>query len=306
MRIAILGAGGVGATVAGALAKQPDIELILIARGQTKENVQKNGWILESEQLGNQIIQPALVSDDVQEIGVVDVLLLCCKSFAVQEVCQTYGDVVDAHTLVIPLQNGFCAAEQAREAVQKGQVAHGFIYCLSNIVEKGHVQNVGKLLRAGFGFPDGRENETAAKLAQYLQNGGLLTVYTTDILRLIWEKYMMICGNSCAFLYYDCTAGGIMAEESRMAFLKGAYEDIARLANAIGVSLSEGIVDKYLQEFRETPPGSMSSLYRDIKAKSPENELEQIVGNAVRLGREKGVGLPFVAAAYDKTIQTML
>ena len=34
--------------------------------------------------------------------------------------------------------------------------------------------------------------------------------------------------------------------------------------------------------------------------------LEQIVGNAVRLAREKKISVPFIAAAYDKTLQTML
>lgn len=306
MKIAILGAGGVGATIAGALAKQPDVDLILIARGQTKENVEKNGWILESEQLGNQIIRPVLVSENPQEIGVVDVLFLCCKSFAVEEVCQKYNEIVGENTLVVPLQNGFCSGEQAWQALQKGQVANGFIYCLSQIKEKGHVINVGKMLRAGFGFPDGRENAIAKQVADMLCEGGLPTVYTKDVLRLIWEKYMMICGNSCTFLYYDCTAGGIMADPNKLAFLKSTYQEIAQLAKAIGVTVQSDLIEKYMEEFQQVPPDTSSSLYRDIKAKVANNELEQIIGNAVRLGKEKGVALPFVSAAYDKTIQTML
>ena len=73
MRIGLLGAGGVGATVAGAVAKDKNAEIVLIARGETKENVLKRGWILESEVLGDQVIHPALVSDDPAEIGTVDV-----------------------------------------------------------------------------------------------------------------------------------------------------------------------------------------------------------------------------------------
>ncbi|MEI3524231.1 MAG: 2-dehydropantoate 2-reductase N-terminal domain-containing protein [Anaerotignum sp.] len=41
MRIGILGAGGVGATVAGAVVKDKNAEIVLIARGETKENVLK-------------------------------------------------------------------------------------------------------------------------------------------------------------------------------------------------------------------------------------------------------------------------
>lgn len=37
MRIGILGAGGVGATVAGAVVKDKNAEIVLIARGETKK-----------------------------------------------------------------------------------------------------------------------------------------------------------------------------------------------------------------------------------------------------------------------------
>ena len=295
MRIGLLGAGGVGATVAGAVAKDKNAEIVLIARGETKENVLKRGWILESEVLGDQVIHPALVSDDPVEIGTVDVLVLACKSYSLKDVCDRYRSIVRDDTLVIPFQNGFMAAQQAQEALGKGQIAHG-----------GKVVNVGTLLRAGFGFPDGRKNERAEQLAAMMQAGGLPTIYTADILEPIWAKFMMICGNSCAFLYYDCPSGGILEDSQRMAFLKGTYDDLYRLAEGAGVHLPEDIQERYLQEFAEMPLNSTSSLYRDIKDGVPQNELEQIVGNAVRLAREKKISVPFIAAAYDKTLQTML
>ena len=223
-----------------------------------------------------------------------------------KDVCDRYSSIVRDDTLVIPLQNGFMAAQQAQEALGKGQIAHGFIYCLSKIVEKGKVVNVGTLLRAGFGFPDGRKNERAEQLAAMMQAGGLPTIYTADILEPIWAKFMMICGNSCAFLYYDCPSGGILEDSQRMAFLKGTYDDLYRLAEGAGVHLPEDIRERYLQEFAAMPLNSTSSLYRDIKDGVPQNELEQIVGNAVRLAREKKISVPFIAAAYDKTLQTML
>ena len=144
------------------------------------------------------------------------------------------------------------------------------------------------------------------QLAAMMQAGGLPTIYTADILEPIWAKFMMICGNSCAFLYYDCPSGGILEDSQRMAFLKGTYDDLYRLAESAGVHLPEDIQERYLQEFAEMPLNSTSSLYRDIKDGVPQNELEQIVGNAVRLAREKKISVPFIAAAYDKTLQTML
>ena len=56
MKIAILGLGAVGATVAGAL-KKYEKNLIFIARGETKSVLREKGLYLESEKLGDQRIR---------------------------------------------------------------------------------------------------------------------------------------------------------------------------------------------------------------------------------------------------------
>ena len=131
MRIGILGAGGVGATVAGAVVKDKNAEIVLIARGETKENVLKRGWILESEVLGDQIIHPALVSDDPAEIGTVDVLVLACKSYSLKDVCDRYSSIVRDDTLVIPCRMALWRLSRHRKHWEKGRLPMAsFIACL--------------------------------------------------------------------------------------------------------------------------------------------------------------------------------
>ena len=81
MKIAILGLGGVGATVAGALNEESE-NLILIARGEAKKAIKERGLIVESDVLGNRTVHPSLVSDDSNEIGIVDVIFICCKTYS--------------------------------------------------------------------------------------------------------------------------------------------------------------------------------------------------------------------------------
>ena len=300
MRIAILGLGAVGATVAGGL-KKYEKNLIFIARGETKKVLLENGLYLESEKLGNQKICPSMVSDDPKEIGLVDVLFLCSKSYGLEGACKKYADIIGKDTLVVPLQNGITASRSVSLWLGgKGIVSDSYIYCFSNIVETGHVINRGQLLQVGIGFADGKDNQKAKQLVDMLNEGGLPSAYGQDIMKALWEKYAMMCGNSCAFIYFDCEAGGIQADSRKMEFLRGIYEDILRLANASGVTGLEELPEKYYQHFLTLPPQTISSLYRDIREGKAETEFEWVVGGGCKLAKELGISVPYMQKVYEK------
>lgn len=298
MRIAILGLGGVGATVAAGL-RHYEKDLIFIARGETKRVLTEQGLHLESDLLGDCHIHAGMVSDDTNEIGVVDVLLLCSKSYGLEAACTQYAELVGTDTLVVPLQNGMMAAKYVSEWLGgRGVVSDSYIYCFSNILEKGHVANKGEILRIGIGFQDGRKNEKAMRLVEMFQEGGIPAVYGQDIMKELWLKYAMMCGSSCAYIYFDCNAGGIQHNEERMAFLLGIYEDISRLAKAAGVAGIEDMPQKYIENFLQLPPETITSLYRDILEGKRETEFEWLIGSACRLAKELDVALPFMEQVY--------
>ncbi len=300
MKIAILGLGGVGGTVAGALAHAED-ELITIVRGKTKEAVQERGFLFDSELLGNKVIRPVQVSDDPGEIGMVDILILCCKSYSLQEACEKYQSIVGEDTLIVPLQNGVTAARDiSRYLKGKGQIAEGYIYCFSFITEPGHVANISSMLRMGFGFKDGRKNEKAEYLKEMLRKGGMPIAEGQDVLAEIWKKYMMMGGNSVTFLYYDCAAGEIQKDAEKTEFLRSVYEELRSIGIASGVQLGDGIVGGYMEEFMALPPETTSSLYRDVRDGKPQTELDAVVGGGCRLAEELGVDAPCLLATYNK------
>ncbi|WMI81663.1 ketopantoate reductase family protein [Anaerotignum sp. MB30-C6] len=300
MRIAILGLGGVGATVAGGLRKH-ERDLIFIARGETKRVLQEKGLNLESDLLGDCVIRPGLVCDDPSEIGIVDVLILCSKSYGLEGACKKYAPIVGEETLVVPLQNGVTASKSVSHWLGgKGIVSDSYIYCFSNIVETGHVTNGGGILRIGVGFADGRDNDKAKRLIEMLNEGGLPSIYGEDIMKALWEKYAMMCGNSCAFIYFDCPAGKIQEDSEKLEFLRGIYEDINCLAKANGVRGMDDMPERYMEIFMKLPPQTISSLYRDILGGKEETEFEWLVGSGCQLAKELGVSIPFIQKVYEQ------
>src|SRR5690606_31028820 len=121
MRIGILGMGGIGSFVGAKLAKNYSADkhtaMIFICRGKTKENILNDGLLLSTK---NDTIKvhPDLVSDNPEEIGLLDLLLVCTKSFSLANAVKQYQNCLKTETIIIPLLNGVNAKNIIAENIQ--------------------------------------------------------------------------------------------------------------------------------------------------------------------------------------------
>ena len=79
MRIAVMGAGAVGGYFGAKLAAASN-DVAFIARGRHLTAMQRGGLSVESPQ-GNLHIRDALFTDDPTQVGAVDLILFCVKSY---------------------------------------------------------------------------------------------------------------------------------------------------------------------------------------------------------------------------------
>ena len=110
MRIAIFGAGAVGAYIGGRLAQAGE-QVALLARGNHLQALARYGLRMDSPQ-GDFVIQPWLVTEDPAQIGPVDVVIVGVKTWQLPEVARALPALVGPHTCVVPLQNGVEASAQ--------------------------------------------------------------------------------------------------------------------------------------------------------------------------------------------------
>ena len=86
MKIAIMGSGGVGGYLGGQLA-QAGRDVTFIARRQHLQAIRHSGLQVQSP-ASSFVIKPAKATDDPAEVGPVDLILLCVKSYDVLEATQ--------------------------------------------------------------------------------------------------------------------------------------------------------------------------------------------------------------------------
>src|SRR3954471_18429911 len=105
MRIAVMGTGAVGAYFGAKLAATPSNELAFIARGAHLEAMKKHGLTIKSYQ-GDVHVRDAVFSAEPPQVGTVDLVLFCVKSYDTDSAAPALAPLVGAQTIILSLQNG--------------------------------------------------------------------------------------------------------------------------------------------------------------------------------------------------------
>lgn len=187
MKIAVLGAGGIGGYVGGRLA-QAGHEVSLIARGAHLEALQANGLRIETPKGDTRLADVKAVAH-ASEIGPVDLVLFTVKMADVAKAATTLPPLIGPDTLVLTLQNGIDSGDIVAGHVGAERVAAGIIYLAAYITAPGVITHPGgvHLLRAD--AKDG--HATMARL--FADSDGVedLTIEgEADARQMLWGKFV--------------------------------------------------------------------------------------------------------------------
>ena len=103
-KICIYGAGAIGGWIGARVAQQPNVQLSVVARGNTLQALQQHGLRLHS---GEQMLQTAVqTSAKPSDLGVQDLIVIAVKAPALQEVATHIAPLMGPHTVVLTAMNG--------------------------------------------------------------------------------------------------------------------------------------------------------------------------------------------------------
>ncbi|MCM4186920.1 2-dehydropantoate 2-reductase [Cutibacterium acnes P10] len=186
MKAAIIGAGAIGGFYGAALA-DAGMDVSFIARGKTLIAIREHGLRL----VGNtELTLDVPVTDDAAEIGQVDVVLLCTKTFQVAEAARTYlPALMGPHTLVVTTQNGVIAPHELSAIIGPEHVAPGVCRQWVKIVEPGLIMDLGGPRMFEVSTIDDSPNTLVNELREACRKGGLTS---PDV-----ENITTTCGSRC-------------------------------------------------------------------------------------------------------------
>lgn len=289
MDIAIYGTGGVGGYYGARLA-QAGHRVSFIARGQQLDAIRQSGLRLESI-LGDFHLADAVASDTPADIGPVDAVLVCVKSWQVPEVARAMAPLVGADTVVLSLLNGVEAPGQLATELGEAAVIGGVAKIFSYIGRPGVICHIGHQPTIALGELDGRPSARCDRLADALCEAGITVERPADIVQAMWKKFLFISGWGGLGAISRAPVGILRSEPDTRRLIDACLQEGQAVARARGIDLPADIIQRTWQFIDSLEPAGTSSLQRDIAAGRP-SELEAWNGAVVRFGRQHGVATP--------------
>lgn len=284
MKVTIVGVGGVGGLLAGALIRRYGADVSLIARGKRLQDLKENGLTLRSDAYGNFSVQPACVTEDPSSLPVQDAVLVCVKNGGLQKAAEQIAPMVDENTLVLPVMNGVSASGNLTRMLGKGRVLDSVIYTVSS-VENGVIDQKGNFTQIFMG------GNGAEELAAWLQGAGIEAIVAEDVRAATWSKYVLNCAYNVVTARWGITIGDIKHSERLRGEYRSLMEEAWRVGRADGVNLPDTLVDQHMVRLMNCTDDSTSSLSRDFEA-GIVGEMDIFTGEVVRLADRYGVDVP--------------
>lgn len=300
MKIAVFGTGAVGGYFGGRLT-QSNNEVIFIARGKHLQAMKDDGLKIDSIN-GDFIVQPAQATDNPDEVGFVDMVLVTVKAWQVSDAAKAMKPMVGPETFVLPLQNGVEAPSQLAAVLGSEHVLGGLCGLISYIVEPGHICHAGTDPFIKFAELDNsRSDRTELLLDVFERTPGITASIPPDINAAMWQKFLLIAAWSGLGAVTRSPIGIFRSQPGTRQMLEQTMSEIYDVARARDIDLPGDVVAKTMKFLDALPSGGTASMQRDIMDGKP-SELETQTGAVVRLGQEVGVETPVNNFIYQSLL----
>lgn len=315
MKYIIIGAGETGG-ILGFYMTKAGKDVTLIARNAHLEAMQKQGlsvekmWTNETETIpvGAESMESYEAKGEKA-----DVILVCVKKYSLDSCIPFIQNISHKNTIVVPVLNVYGTGAYLQEKLPKVLVTDGCIYVSANIKQAGVLLQHGEILRVFFGV---REKEDLKKLngqlngeykaerllkkiAQDFKDSGIDGILSDNIKRDALTKFSYVSPIGTAGLYLHAVAGDFQREGEARELFKTLIREIVTLANAMGITFEEDLVERNLKILSNLPEEATTSMQRDV-IEGKQSEIDGLVYEVVRMAKKYGVEVPAYERAAEK------
>lgn len=315
MKYIIIGAGGTGG-ILGFYMTKAGKDVTLIARNAHLEAMKKQGlsvqkmWTNETETIP--VSAESMESYEAKGEKA-DVILVCVKKYSLDSCIPFIQNISHKNTIVVPVLNVYGTGAYLQEKLPKVLVTDGCIYVSANIKQAGVLLQHGEILRVFFGV---REKEDLKKLngqlngeykaerllkkiAQDFKDSGIDGILSDNIKRDALTKFSYVSPIGTAGLYLHAVAGDFQREGEARELFKTLIREIVTLANAMGITFEEDLVERNLKILSNLPKEATTSMQRDVM-EGKQSEIDGLVYEVVRMAEKYGAEVPAYRRAAEK------
>ena len=220
----------------------------------------------------------------------INAAVVCVKTLGTQWAADAAKQIVARDGVVLTIQNGLGNYETLAAAVGEARVAVGVIYVGARL-ENGKLWATGPG-KVELGVPSGAEPRRALEaLAARLAEGGMTVNVVEDAWHSVWRKVAVNASMNPTTALLGYTNAELLADEAASRLCDSIAAEVARVATAAGVPLSEDEARGAWHEIATLTGANRSSMLQDVQARRL-TEIDAICGAVHREGERRGVAAP--------------
>jgi 2-dehydropantoate 2-reductase len=320
VNILIVGAGAVGAFYASRIALVPGTQVSVVCRSNYKA-VKANGFLVSSPKYGSYTFTPhrtfANPREAVDSKINWDCIVVSTKALPdVSDDSEILEGLVGERTAIVLVQNGLGVEEPYLKRFPSAIILSAVTVVSAAQTPPGVIKHnrwtrisVGPYIPGSTSSTGSNEREKAAiesnrRFVQLLQDGEIKDAeeYSHSKLQMVrWHKIAINASmNPSAVLSNGTTNNAMTMDPELYIHLKGVMDEVLSTApKVLGTPLPKEFAtsEAILKSTQKNTSGSKPSMLLDWE-QGKRMELEVILGNPIRIAREKGLEMPRLQTLY--------
>jgi 2-dehydropantoate 2-reductase len=291
-KVAVLGAGAMGAYFATQFFTTPGFSTALVASGQRLENLKKNGLVVNGTPHNIPVIDPD------EAVSPVDLIIVALKHHHLKEAVPSLGKLVGDTTIFLSVMNGL----ESEEYIGSIYGMEKMLFAISLGIDAVRLRNQVTYTRPGTHYFGEAQNNTLSPKVRRVQEAfakaGISYETPLDMIRMLWWKFMVNVGINQASAVMHAPYGIFHSNPDAQGLMEALMEEVVTLAKTANVNLThQDVLDWYPVLNRLSPLGKTSML-QDIEAKR-KTEVDVFGGKVIQLGKEYGIPTPVNQTVYQ-------
>jgi 2-dehydropantoate 2-reductase len=293
-KVAILGAGALGALYARELSKSGSVSCSFIARGERAERLATSPLKVNGTSLVTEILDPDQFSTGAK--APVDLLIVALKYHNLPEALEQADFFVGEDTTIISVMNGVDSEEIMAERFGDRHLPLCIALGMDAVRIPGSVNytTAGKLVigKPGMTPQAAEEDQDIVRIRTIFSGSEIPIVIPEDILASLWWKFMINVGVNQVSAVTGCCYRFFQDRRSHAhSLMNDAMKEVIDVAQKKGINLSTADIERWYEVMDTLGPDNKTSMLQDIEAKR-KSEVEMLSGTLIRLAEKAGLNLP--------------
>jgi 2-dehydropantoate 2-reductase len=288
MKTVIMGAGAMGSLYGGLLASSGEEVWLVDIWKDHIEAIQSKGLSLEEKD--QEITIRIHATTDVASVGKADLVLFFVKTYHTEKAVSDSLVLEKENTVFLTLQNGLGNEEALCSQVNPRKVLLGVTNHGATLLGPGKIRHAG-WGKTFIGELDHRETDRVSGIAQVFQKAEIETDVSSNIQRLVWEKFLINIGINALAAVTGLKNGQLLDHPETLMLMEAMVSEAVEVARKKGISIEGNPIEK-VKAVAEATRTNRCSMGQDLDNRR-RTEIDAINGALVREAERLGMAVPY-------------